>query len=452
MQADMMHDALRADVFAALHAGRLLDEEQKRLVLADVEEHAGSFRNSFKTNLSLPLDPAIIANLSAAEPTVEKYIRDAESLVKKSFENNVDAINDLPAFIVSFKELEASMETLGDSMEAAVNDSEQIANAQARLATQSILLALIGSLAVLIWISRKITRGIFRELGAEPVIVNEVIRGLAAGSFDIRINLPPDDKVSVLYNIQGMTEQLSATVNEVRASANDIAISASELSATSEQMNTGVTQQASGVEQTSAAVEEMAATIGQNSLNANETNTIAILAAKLATESGEAVNKTVVAMKEIAKKIQIIDDIANQTNLLALNASIEAARSGEHGKGFAIVAGEVGKLAELSKLAAKDIKDMAGAAVTLAEETGEQLNEMVPSIQKTSGLVREIANASNEQAASVDQVNIALIQLNEITQQNASASEELAATAVVMSEKAGRLSDLMAFFKTKKYD
>ncbi|HSC76504.1 MAG TPA: methyl-accepting chemotaxis protein [Pseudomonadales bacterium] len=448
MQADMMHDALRADVFAALHAGRLHDEEGKQAVLLDFNEHSKSLRESFDENLLLPLDPKIIAELTNAKPSVDKYIQDADVLIKKSFENNAEAASELPSFIDAFRELEVSMEKLGDSMETAVNESQVATNARTRSARQSILAVLIISILTMVWISISITRSIFKQLGAEPVVVNEVIRAIAAGNFDRQIDLLAKDHSSVLYNINGMVSQLSRTVNEVRGAANEIAFSANEVSATSEQMSRGVVQQADGVEATSSTVEQMTVSISQNSENANMTNAMAMQAAKQAAESGAAVTKTVGAMKDIAKKIQVIDDIANQTNLLALNAAIEAARSGEHGKGFAVVAGEVRKLAERSKLVAKDIIKMVGESVEVAEVAGGLLNNMVPAIQKTSGLVQEIAAASSEQATSVDQVNIAMIQLSDITQQNASASEELAATAIAMSSQAEQLTGMMAFFKT----
>ena len=157
-------------------------------------------------------------------------------------------------------------------------------------------------------------------------------------------------------------------------------------------------------------------------------------------------------MKQIAKKIGIIDDIAYQTNLLALNAAIEAARAGEHGKGFAVVAAEVRKLAERSQVAAQEIGQLAGNSVGLAEKAGKLLDEIVPATRKTADLVQEITAASQEQTTGVEQVNSAMGQLNQITQQNASASEELAATAEEMSGHAGTLQELMSFFSIENQD
>jgi methyl-accepting chemotaxis protein len=151
-------------------------------------------------------------------------------------------------------------------------------------------------------------------------------------------------------------------------------------------------------------------------------------------------------MKEIAAKIAIIDDIAFQTNMLALNATIEAARAGEHGKGFAVVATEVGKLAERSQVAAQEIGELATGSVARAERAGTLLAELVPAIQKTSGLVQEIAAASGEQSAGVTQINAAMVQMTELTQRNASASEELAATSEEMLAQSDSLQDLMRYF------
>ncbi|MGZ8907685.1 MAG: methyl-accepting chemotaxis protein, partial [Methylobacter sp.] len=179
---------------------------------------------------------------------------------------------------------------------------------------------------------------------------------------------------------------------------------------------------------------------------AKVTDGMATQASGEAVQGGAAVKETVHAMKSIAGKIGIIDDIAYQTNLLALNAAIEAARAGEHGRGFAVVAAEVRKLAERSQIAAQEIGELAESSVEMAESAGKLLDTIVPSIKKTSDLVQEIAAASEEQSSGVSQINTAMDLLNQITQQNASSSEELAATSEEMSGQAAQLQELIAFF------
>ena len=294
-----------------------------------------------------------------------------------------------------------------------------------------------------------IRRFVTRPMGGEPAAATEVANRIAAGDLTVDVQVKSGDNSSLLYALKNMTAKLVQVVSEVRASAEALSSASEEVSATAQSMSQASSEQAASVEETSASVEQMTASITQNTENAKVTDGMAMQAAKQAGEGGEAVTQTVEAMKQIAKRINIIDDIAYQTNLLALNAAIEAARAGEHGKGFAVVAGEVRKLAERSQVAAQEIGEMAGSSVAVAEKAGKLLAEMVPAIQKTSGLVQEIAAASEEQSSSAGQVNTSMMQLNQITQQNASSSEELAATAEEMSGQAENLQQLVGFFKVE---
>jgi methyl-accepting chemotaxis protein len=308
-------------------------------------------------------------------------------------------------------------------------------------AIAAIVLVVIGIMG---WL---IVRNLTRQLGGEPAYAAEMVSRIAAGDLTVDVQTQPHDTSSMLYAIKGMAAKLSGIIGEVRGSADALSSASEEVSATAQSMSQATSEQAASVEETSASVEQMSASITQNTENAKVTDGMASQAAKQAVEGGAAVKETVTAMKSIAGKIGIIDDIAYQTNLLALNAAIEAARAGEHGKGFAVVAAEVRKLAERSQVAAQEIGELASGSVEKAESAGNLLDEMVPSINKTSELVQEIAAASEEQSSGVGQINIAMTQLNQITQQNASSSEELAATAEEMSGQAGQLQELMSFFK-----
>jgi len=275
-----------------------------------------------------------------------------------------------------------------------------------------------------------------------------VAQRLAEGDLTVEVAVDSMDEMGQLMSSLAYTiDKLSHTIGEVSSTSDSLLNSAGQVSVTAQSLSQSSSEQAASVEQTSASVEQISASIAQNTENSKVTDSMAAKAASEAQEGGVAVNQTVEAMKQIAAKIGIIDDIAYQTNLLALNAAIEAARAGEHGKGFAVVAAEVRKLAERAQIAAQEIGQVAGSSVKLAERAGHLLDTMVPSIKKTSDLVQEISAASQEQSSGVNQINGAMGQLNKTTQQNASASEELAATASEMSGQVEKLHELMAFFR-----
>lgn len=300
--------------------------------------------------------------------------------------------------------------------------------------------ALLLACIIAFWVTRSVTRPLARAVG--------VANSIAAGDLTTNIQVNSRDETGqLLAAMKDMVTKIGQVIGEVRGSADSLSSASEEVSATAQSMSQATSEQAASVEETSATLEQSTASINQNAENARVTDGMASKATREATEGGRAVTETVAAMKSIAAKIGIIDDIAYQTNLLALNAAIEAARAGEHGKGFAVVAAEVRKLAERSQVAAQEISEVASNSVELAEKAGKLLDDIVPSIAKTSDLVQEIAAASEEQSAGIGQINTAMAQLNQITQQNASSSEELAATAEEMSSQALQLQQAVAFFK-----
>ncbi len=278
--------------------------------------------------------------------------------------------------------------------------------------------------------------------------VTEVALEMAAGNLTVQVK-PRSDRDALMNALEEMVNRLQSVVAEVRNAAESVASGSQEMSATAEAMSEGASEQAASAEQASSSMQQMAANIRQNADNAMQTEGIALKSAEDAEKGGEAVARTVKAMKEIAQKITIIEEIARQTDLLALNAAIEAARAGEHGKGFAVVASEVRKLSERSQRAAGQIGKLSAESVSISEEAGNMLNQLVPDIRKTADLVQEITAASNEQNAGASQINKAIGQLDQVIQQNASTAEQMASTAETLSSQSEQLRDAISFFRVR---
>ena len=270
-----------------------------------------------------------------------------------------------------------------------------------------------------------------------------------------------DEYKKVREDFNAAINQLQDTIKNIAQSSSEVSNAASEISASTSDLSQRTEEQAASLEETSASMEQISVTVKKNAENAAQANQFANETAVVADRGGAVVAQAVDAMariedssRKISDIISVIDEIARQTNLLALNAAVEAARAGEAGRGFAVVASEVRSLAQRSSQAAKDIKDLitnsstqVQEGVELVNKTGASLTEIMESIKKVAQIVADIAVASNEQATGIDQINTALNQMDEVTQQNSALVEENAATAKTLEQQSGAMSESVGSFK-----
>ncbi len=284
-------------------------------------------------------------------------------------------------------------------------------------------------------------------IGAEPEELSSIAEQMANGYLDLE--KLSDNPRGAYASMEKMVKNLKNVVHEVQQATENVSAGSEELAASAENLSHGASDQASAVEELSSSIEEISVSIRNNAENTRKTEQIANNVAKNTEKGSQDVKRNLAAMTEITQKISIIEEISRQTNLLALNAAIEAARAGEHGKGFAVVAAEVRKLAEKSRIAAAEIGELSSTTLSIAQETHVELDALVPEIERTAKLIKEIALACNEQNSGINLIQQSSIQLDSVIQQNASASEEVAATSEELSSQAQELHAAMLFFKLK---
>ncbi|MBB5498437.1 methyl-accepting chemotaxis protein [Paraburkholderia sp. MM5384-R2] len=306
-----------------------------------------------------------------------------------------------------------------------------------------------------------IIRNVKRSLGGEPAYAASVAETIADGDLSCPVALAGDDQESMLFAMQRMQSRLADAIRRIRGGTETITVAAEEIAAGNLDLSARTEQQASSLGETAASMEQLTATVKQNADNALQANRMARSASQLAGEGGEAVQHVVANMQSIAASsarvvdiIGVIESIAFQTNILALNAAVEAARAGEEGRGFAVVAGEVRNLARRSADAAKEIKTLiedsvarVGSGKTLVEKAGGTMESLVDAVKRVTDIISEISAASDEQSRGIEQVNLAIAQMDETTQQNAAMVEQAAAAAQSMQEQAQMLRDVVNTFR-----
>ena len=323
------------------------------------------------------------------------------------------------------------------------------------------LLALAAALALTTALGRKLTAPLRQ--------VSNGMQDIASGDGDLTQRLPvtSDDEVGVLAaQFNAFVEKLNGVLLNIRANSETLRIATGEISAGNADLSARTEQQAAALEETAASMEELTSAVKQNADNAREASSLAANASDVARRSSDVVERVVVTMGDISQSSSriaditgIIEGIAFQTNILALNAAVESARAGEHGRGFAVVAGEVRSLAQRSSSAAKEIKELIGASVgkvhqgsALASEAGQTMSEVTHAVGQVTAIMGEIAAASDEQSRGIAQVNLAITQMDDVTQQNAALVEEAAAASRSLEDQGRQLNETVAAFRLRARD
>jgi len=409
---------------------------------------------------STPQEKTLLAAIDGFEATAMPAIAKASELYLANKAED--------ATRVMIKEIRPVQKKWMEGMDqlAAMEDKQ---NAQSQIDAQTafanarnfMLILLAAAVAIGVAAAVVITRSLLRQLGAEPAYTAKIASSIAHGDLAVAINTDHAVAGSLLVEMKNMRGSLVDIVGQVRAGTETIGTASREIAAGNIDLSSRTEMQASSLEKTASAMEELTSTVKQNADNAREANMLAASASEVARKGGEVVSQVVDTMgsintsaNKIVDIIGVIDGIAFQTNILALNAAVEAARAGEQGRGFAVVASEVRNLAQRSAAAAKEIKTLIGDSVEKVErgsklvgQAGVTMDEVVASVKRVTDIMSEIANASQEQSAGIEQVNLSIIEMDGMTQQNAALVEQAAAAAQSLQDQAGELQRVVSVFR-----
>jgi methyl-accepting chemotaxis protein len=456
LQADQARGNLYADVLSAILAGTKKDQQQIADLKKDAEDHSNAFLEAVNSLEASQVNDNIKQETAKTRPYMEVYLASVNTFMGLASTDIDAALTRFPEFTTAFRSLGVEMGLLGNLIDNSSNQTQS--NASTDLARSVMLIVTLSAWIILLALAFFVGRSIIRPLNNAIKIARHVADGDLTSNIEVESK---DETGQLLQALKDMNESLNGIVGEVRNTTDSISTAAKEIAAGNSDLSQRTEEQASSLEETASSMEELTSTVKQNAENAKQANQLAANASDIAVKGGLAVNEVVQTMasistssKKIVDIISVIEGIAFQTNILALNAAVEAARAGEQGRGFAVVATEVRNLAQRSAAAAKEIKILIGDSVDKVDtgsrqvdQAGATMDEIVTAVKRVTDIMAEIAAASNEQSDGIEQVNRAIIQMDEVTQQNAALVEQAAAAAESMQEQAGTLMEAVSIFK-----